>query len=478
MDTRIAEIREWAEDRFGQADLGDRRRSRVARRLAFGMALRSQGSLPEQARSPALLKASYRMFRSKRATFEALSRREWESTREEIGSARGDILLIQDWTYLDFTHHPATGGLGPIGDGGGRGFILHSMLAVEPRESERKRPRVIGMAHQRLYRRKPKRRNETRAQRRKRPRESQVWEQLVQDLGRKPRRAPGRWVHVADRQSDVFTFLSSCRASGGEFLIRLKEARCCALGHAAVGPATNLHELARALKAKGETSLELRKRPQRRARRARLLVSWAPVTVFPPAYRKHDGPLRCWVVRVREPDTPAGEEPIEWMLLTSLPVRSLGEALRVTRYYTHRWLIEEYHKCLKSGCAAEKRQLEEADRLAPLLAMLAVLAVRLLRLKGAVDDDPQGAAASQVPQLYLVLVVHALGLKRKPEQLTMHEYWRALARLGGFLGRRCDGEPGWLTLCRGMQQLDDMVRGARLALQAGISQADPEILDP
>ena len=140
------------------------------------------------------------------------------------------------------------------------------------------------------------------------------------------------------------------------------------------------------------------------------------------------------------------------MILTDEPVTDLATALTVAFWYACRWLIEEYHKCLKSGCRVESRQLEEAGRLKSLLGVLAVVAVRLLQLKHQAKVNPDAPALSVVPARYVrTLAAH---LKRSPGKMTTREFWRETARMGGFLGRKGDGDPGWLTLWRGWQQLE------------------------
>jgi len=198
-------------------------------------------------------------------------------------------------------------------------------------------------------------------------------------------------------------------------------------------------------------------------------IRTTPVTLLPPknwADKPHrrgkprPGPIRCWAVRVHEIDPPAGAEPVEWVILTDEPVADLSAALTVAFWYACRWLIEEYHKCLKSGCRVEARQLEDAGRLAPLVGVLGVVAVRLLQLKHRARTDPDAPARSVVPERSVKTLAAKLAL---PEGMTARQFWRGTAQLGGFLGRKGDGDPGWQTLWRGWQQLELLTEGAELA---------------
>ena len=150
------------------------------------------------------------------------------------------------------------------------------------------------------------------------------------------------------------------------------------------------------------------------------------------------------------------------MLLTSLPVDSFEAAWEVIEFYECRWLIEEYHKVLKTGCQMERHALREASRLEPLTALISVIGVRLLQLKTIGRHDPEQLAHRRVPSRWLD-ALKALRPRLKKTQLTVYEFFRELAKLGGFLGRKHDGEPGWQTTWRGYQKLHNILLGMELA---------------
>jgi len=129
-------------------------------------------------------------------------------------------------------------------------------------------------------------------------------------------------------------------------------------------------------------------------------------------------------------------------------------------WYTCRWVIAEYHKCLKTGCSIEQRQLATAQGLLAILGFLAIVAVRLLQLRTLSRSMPESPARQFVPPLLLKVLVAKLELPNS--EMTMHQFWRAIARLGGFIGRQGDGEPGWQTLWCGWQRLQDLSWGASL----------------
>ena len=176
--------------------------------------------------------------------------------------------------------------------------------------------------------------------------------------------------------------------------------------------------------------------------------------------------LPVWVVRVWEPPAPPeGEEPLEWILATTIPMASLAEAQERVAWYRQRPVIEDYHQCLKTGTRAEHRDLEEAQRVERLLGFLAPLAVRLLQLRDLARQHPEAPARQVLDPWRLRLVAQRLG--RPATALTPQEFWRGVAQLGGYLGRTRDGPPGWKTLWRGWLELEVLVRGAELGAEWG-----------
>jgi Transposase DNA-binding/Transposase DDE domain len=447
----------WAERTFGPAQLGDRRRTRRLVATAAAVAAAPDASLPRQLRAPAAVKAAYRLLHEPDVTHDALLAPHAAQARA-AAAAHPLVLLVQDATDLDFTAHRATADLGPLGDGRGRGLRLQSVLAVLPADG-----RVLGLAAAEPFRRRPApRKGERCAERQARPRGSEVWARQVARIGPPP--AGRRWVHVGDRGGDVFGFPAACRAQGADVLLRVVQDRCVT---AADGAADHLLARARALPAAAERELALPrrpaagKRPARPARAARLAVAWAAVTVRPPHHSRDQEPLPAWVVRAWEPaPPPAAPEPVEWVLLTTVPTATADEAWERVDWYGRRWLIEEYHQCLKSGCRLEQTQLRDGDAITRLLGILAPVAVRLLQLRAAAREHPEQPAAAVVGERVVRVVAAATG--HAPD-LTAAQCWRLVARLGGRQGRARDGPPGWRALWWGWQYVQTLLAGVELA---------------
>lgn len=464
----------WAQQEFGSVKLGDQRLNRRVVKVAAAMAADPGGSIPKQQRIWADIKGTYRLLDHDQATFESLSQAHWQQTRQRCGEY-SLVLLIQDTTYLDYSDHPATAGLGWYGRSkaqprGGQGLLMHGVLAVAPAGDGM--GQVLGLAHNKLWARtgdSKRRKRRSAADRTSEDRESLRWRDAVTEVGGAP---PGvKYLHVGDREGDFWPLYEQTRQlSGVEFLIRIYHDRNVLEGHETPQTlsskgrkGTSLKKLLRAQAAQGQKLLWIPPKQGRAGRWVTLNVSAVAVTVYSPQLSRTGRALRCWAVRVWEENAPAGVEPVEWMLLTSMPVNSVEDALQMAEYYGLRWLIEEYHKCLKSGCKVEERQLESADRLAPLIGMLSVVAVRLLQMKNDARLNPDKLAQECVP----VELVQTLGLLLKvdPRTLTVRRFVHEVAKRGGFLGRKRDGEPGYLTLWRGWQELMHIHLGYQLARQ-------------
>jgi hypothetical protein len=342
--------------------------------------------------------------------------------------------------------------------------LVHHRLALEVvgwDEEDRPQAHILGLSHQECWARaeKPQRRRakrrESKAARLGRARESQRWARSLEEEGFLP--AHARWVHVADRESDVYEVLERNLAIHGDFVIRANQPRALAeeggsvFSAVAQAPVRTCYPLA------------LRARPGQSARVAMMAVRTARLTLRGPwrpgGWR---APIALNVVEVREENPPPGVEPVHWVLLTSLPIDTLQEVRQIIGIYSCRWTVEEFHKALQSGTKVEESQLSEARKLKALVGVLSLVALRLVDTKLLARAQPDAL----VPPEQLgpeVLAILTAKFGQPPEGWTQRLVWRSIARLGGFLGRKCDGEPGWQTIWRGWHRLRTLVEGAELA---------------
>ncbi len=446
---------EWADQQWGGCDFGDRRLTRRAVWMGARMAAAPGVGLPRQLGNWAALIGGYRLLDNPQVTFEKLVQPHWQATRAAAGQV-GVALLVQDWTTLDYSAHPKTQGIGPVGSRSQRGMLLHSVLAVEPRQRQ-----VLGLAYGQVIIRAEARPQASGGYRHAGA-EGQAWERAVEKIGAAP--AGVTWVHVSDRESDIFEYLAACRRYGKHFVVRAYHNRRLA-GTRKQPVAQALLDEARTWPAASEArngyEVEVDATPAQPRRRAWVVVSWRAVTLPAPSYVKDVQPLALHVVRAWEAHPPPGVEAVEWILLTSWPVMGLAEAYQVVHWYECRWLVEDYHQCLKTGCRVEQAQLDAGLDLQRLLGFLAPVAVRLLQLRQAVRAVPAVPAVTVVDPLTVKLL--ATYFHHEPATLSLTGFWRCVAQLGGYLARNSDGPPGWRTLWKGWQQLSDWVTGARLS---------------
>ncbi len=462
--------RDWAERTFGQARLGDKRRTCRAVSIAASMLSKPTASLPEQMRQRKHLVAAYRLLSEPDVTHAALLD---PHCRQTLSAALRQplVLMVQDTTELDYSRYehyhtdPSVSGLGPIGSGTGRGMLVQTVLAVLPSPRQ-----ILGIAHQEPFVRQvlsEEHKNQSSSQRQNRARESQVWMRSVESVGYGPISPSSLWVHVGDRGADLYEFLAATSQYECHFLVRAVQDRCI---QDAKGERQHLMSFARTLPCVDEREIELpgaHGQPKRRVKLA-LGVSTEPVSILPPVYpkrtNKDKAPLEGWIVRVWEQDpTPQVKEPVEWVLLSSVPTPDPDTGWERIEWYKCRWLVEDFHQCLKSGCGIEQRQLHSGQGLKRLLGLCTPIAMRLLQLREIARLEPERLASEELP-VELVRVVGALA-EMEPEEierLTVGRFWKEVAKLGGHQGRRRDGPPGWKTIWRGWTYVQTVMRGVYL----------------
>lgn len=445
-------ISEWAQLNFGKCELGDKRRTNRLMQVAERVASNPSGSLPDQLDNWGDLKAAYRLLDRDEVTFEAIARPHWEVTRQK---ARGRTLVLGDTTEINFGRFREIDGVGPTGNGTGKGFLLHNAMMVDSETKE-----ILGIAGQTIHHRKKKSKSAKRlnaAQRLKTKRESEVWGTVIKDIG--PPSESTEYIHVYDRGADNFEVYCHLLQQRAGWVIRAsKMSRYVLVGEGDERMA--LEDFMPQLKRLGNYTLSLRSRGKQEAREAEIEVRVGKVKIPRPRHvspwvrRLEQPPIAMNVIEVVEINAPKGVTPIRWVLLTSLPVNTFADAWTVIEYYEQRWLIEEYHKALKTGCRTESRQLKTGGRLEALVGLTSVVAVRLLQLKSFARTKPDVPAQRVVPLIWLQMLKLASKGLRRVHDMTVGQFYRAVAKLGGFLGRKHDGQPGWITIWRGWEKLN------------------------
>jgi hypothetical protein len=462
------EPQKWAEEQFAGAKLTDVRRVARVKQIAEAMAVHPGRSIPKLCGSPYAVKATYNLFKHEDATPEHIQAGHRAVVLQEM-QRPGVYLCLEDTTELSWSGKQAITGLGPIGNSGAglQGFFVHTVLGVRwhdaPQTNSTRQPvDVLGLGDQQYYVRTPCRKpRESSQERLKRARESQVWPHASERLGRAP--AGVRWIRVADREADIYEYMASCQALGHGFGIRAAKDR--ALSHPETGKRTGrLFAAVRGAVPLGEFTLELRQRPKHPARTAHLVVSATPVVLSAPWRPGHGRdrhhPIKCTAVRVWEAAAPDTGDRLEWILLCDSNVEHFAQAYACALQYSTRWLIEEYHKAIKTGLGAERLQLENAARLFAAIAIMSVVALRLLELREHLRRQPDAEA---VQSGLSPLELEVLRARSGRPLYTVREVALAIGRLGGHLNRKSDGLPGWQTLWHGMNTLHALVEGVLIA---------------
>ena len=448
----------WAEMEFGDCGLGDRRRTRRLVKVGAQALARPDGTSPEQTESWADCKALYRLMDCDDVSFEAITAPHYQRTRNS--GAPGQVqLILNDTTEINYGGKRRVRGLGPVGKNTGRGFFLQSALMRDPDSGE-----VLGLAGQEVfYRQTDKPRAAKNSRRRDPERESTVWGRLIDQVGAPP---PGvTWLHVCDRGADDYEVYRHAQLQGCGWVIR-----ACRLNRlilSSSGEMRTLEEHLEAQPVRGRQTREIPATTSHHARTADLELRFAPLSLPTPTVtnawiREHapEQPLAMWVVELIEIDPPINAEPVRWVLLTSERVETVDEAQHIVHYYSQRWAIEEYHKALKTGCRVESRYYATAPRLERVTGLLAIVAVQLLRMRSLSEQTPDRPAAEVVPPEWVRTLAQ---VRRRPHDhtMTLSQFVKHLGGLGGHLGRKRDGRPGWITLWRGLEKLLLILRGAQ-----------------
>jgi len=443
---------DWAKEELGEVDLGDQRLRKRLVSIAQAFYARPQANIPQACQTRVATKATYRFLDHPETSMEKVLAPHYEATlgrssREEV------VLAVQDTTSLNYTAHPATQNLGPIGYrlDRGIGLWLHETMAFN-REGT-----PLGLLDVQCWARdaadfgKKKRRHRVPIE----EKESYKWLLSFRKVAEAQKRCPkSTLVSVGDREADIYELfeLALSDLTGPKLLVRAEQDRLLAEGQG------HLWEKLAQQEVVGIQEIQVPRQKNRPARVARLEVRFAEVTLKPPQRKKERKELTLWAVWAREAEEPVEGGRIEWMLLTTCAVTTFEEAIEKLSWYTIRWGIEVFHRTLKSGCKVEERQLGHADRIETCLAIDMVVAWRIFHLVKLGRETPDVPCSVFFEEAgWKALVAHVTQNPKPPDHPpTLREAMRMVASLGGFLGRKGDGEPGTKSLWLGLQRLDDL----------------------
>jgi hypothetical protein len=455
---------------FASVSLGDARLDARLKRIVALVAVDPAESFPDQMSSVADREALYRFLANPKVTVATVLGGHLRQTRERLRE-RGIVRVVHDTTTFRFVGDRE--GLGET-RGGGKGFLGHVALALAADET-REPFGVVGV-HPFIHKDAVAHRGRTPSQRveatRAKPRaakESARWEQMALQVSTA---LPDgvHAIHVMDQEADDYDALAALAQAQLRYVIRANPQRQTTDAKQTVHevlarqPATVFRTVRLTPRSERKAERTRGRHPARDERDATLHLRWGAVTLGRRQYSASPTPtLSLWAVHVVEPHPPHGEAPIEWMLFTSDRVDTADDATAVVDHYRARWVIEDYFKALKTGCAFEKRQLTTFDGLVRALAIFIPMAWRLLALRHL------GRAASALPvarfvdaeQLRLLRQLLEQRRNHLPSRPTIRDVMLGIAALGGHITN--NGDPGWLVLGRGLTRLLDAEVGWRLA---------------
>ena len=459
---------------FEKVQLGDKRLKKRLKELVKACSANPGEAFPQVLPRAKELKGAYRFFKNERVTYGALMAAHREQTKERAGQ-QGRVIVVHDTTEMVFQGQSPRRGLGKL-RGKAQGFLVHFSLAVSG-DGLRRPLGSLGWepwVRRELGRSKQEGKKVSGSEYAKRTeKESTRWGRLIDQVNQTL--GPGiEVIHVMDREADSYALFAHMIEQQSRFVVRLAHDRVTAqVGkgvveklRAQLARAEGVVQVSIPVAERKATSMPRSARAfgPRASRIATVHLSSTPVQLRrPPAVKTGPKWLAVQVVRAWEVDCPCGQKPIEWVLLTTEPVSTPHDLLSVMNLYRTRWLIEEFFKALKTGCALEKRQLESYPALLNALALFVPVAWQMLLLRHLAHNAPETPADHVLtePQLQVLRACSPVRLSESP---TVQQAFYAVAALGGHL--KHNGQPGWFVLGRGMQQLLLLERGWSAAQRA------------
>jgi hypothetical protein len=454
--SHVATDTNWAVREFAEAELGDERRTKRLVELANVLGQHPTAALPEACGDGGRLKAASRFLDNDAIAAQDLLHSHIESTSRRLDQV-SLVLAVHDTTEVNWTGHPATQGLGPLGHTTCQGLLGHTTLALTPERVP------LGLLAQHVWARAP---NEVgkRARRQQLPisqKESQKWLHRLDAVCTARDCCPTtRLVRVGDREADVDDVLAAARPAGVDLLMRAAWDRCVG------GPEHSVWATVEAQPVIEHLLLKVPRRGPQAARDATLALRFWPLTRCPPRHRQREGlpTVALSAVQVQEVAPPTDVPPIEWLLLTTVAVETGDDAIERVQWYSCRWGIAVWHRVLKSGCRMEERQLASGERLQRCLTRYSVIAWRMFyatMLARAVPEMPCRVLLELDEWQALDCAIHPCPTPpEEPPSLDQAVRW--IAQLGGFVGRRRRDQPGTETLWRGFQHLMDLTKMYRI----------------
>jgi hypothetical protein len=457
----------WAEAMFSQANLGDKRRTKRLIDLAGRMAQSTGRSFSSTCLGEeSLLEGTYRFLRNDAICPSAIRRAGFEHT-VELAQDIPELLALEDTTSLSYKHKvaPELGKLGKPTDKA-RGWWVQSVLLLNAATYQ-----TVGLVHQEWWCRPDKIEEAD-------EKESAKWTDASYFSRQRLGESMSKTIFVCDREADDFAYLSEKHKHGERYVVRSKHLRKIEhegdkidiQSYLQQQPELGHYELNIPQKGMVDSKGKRKNRPSRKA------IVHLQSGTFTLAQGKQSITLNAVLAEEKTP--PKGEDPLCWRLLTSEPVESFEDAMRIVRIYSARWRVEDFHKAWKTGAGAERQRMTEPDNLERAVSILAFIGVRLMQLKESLTlpkllksydmHEEAKQVADQSCEHVLTstewkILEQKERKKRTNEPPSLEWVYKAIAKLGGFTDTKRTGVAGWDTLWSGWERLQELVNGLKLA---------------
>ena len=449
-NTELNAPEDWVEEELEKAELGDERLRKRLYEIVRDFYGKPQASIPQACRSRARTKAAYRFMDNKEITMEKILKAHYDTTVQRLRKEK-TVLAVQDTTSLNYSAHPATENLGPIGYNKDKtiGLMVHDTMVFNLEGTP------LGLLNVQCWRRDKKKygKKHRRHKLSIEEKESKKWLISYQAAAEAQKQNPKTViVSVGDREADIYELFEMAlkNPKGPKLLIRAAQDRIVSTEQ------EHVWDYMQEKIVSGKQYIKVPRKAKQPARDAELTIRFGEVELKPPCLKKEN--IKVWAILAREENAPESMQPLEWLLYATMPVNTFEEAVEKLAWYTKRWGIEIYHKTLKSGCKIEERQLGQAERIETCLAIDMVIAWRIYYLTKLGRETPDIPCSVFFEESeWKALVVFKTKNPVAPTQPpNLREAIRMIASLGGFLGRKSDGEPGTKTLWLGLQSLDNI----------------------
>ncbi len=443
------QCKQWISTEFSSADFGDQRLTDRFLSILQLFSASPDASIPQVANSWKEIKGTYRFFNNEKVTQDNIMEPHQKATATRI-SEHKIVLCIQDTSTLNYTNLKETKGLGTIStEPELRGMLVHTTLAITPERVP------LGIIHQQTLIRPPEEYGKKHERKNKdiEEKESQKWINSLSAMAQLQMKIPDcLLINIGDREADIYEMFEFALLYNCQILIRAAQNR--RVDH----PEKHLWSFLENQPLSTTLEVTVPRKNNKKERTAIVELRFTSVTLNPPANKPDSKPISLYAIYLNESNPPATEEPISWLLLTTLPVLSLEDALLYTDFYAARFSIEIFHKILKSGCNIEEHQFKSAEALKRCLAVDSIVAWRIMfltMLGRSLPDIPCTAILEDYEWKSLFCFINKTH-QPPTTPLSLQEAVRLIAKLGGFLNRKRDGHPGVQVIWRGLKRLSDI----------------------